>query len=363
MAWTKPLHDRAAVNTAGATIIDPKATSEALVKAHDVINNWRAAHGLPLTVFGRRLRTKSKRIDSAVNVGQRTKRLVSIKAKLEKMDTLKLATMQDIGGCRAIVNDVGSVWRVVDEFVNKGGGGGHTLEKVNDYINTPRDTGYRSVHLIWRYVAPEQNKAHNGLRIEMQIRSYLQHVWATSVEMVGAFTGDALKASSGSADWKRMFALVSTALALQEDTAPVPGTPTRVRDLVAEMEVLSEKLKLAETLRGFGSVIEHLAIDAQNGGYLLVLLDIPAKTTSASWFHERELEAANAAYVKLEKEIGHESNVQAVLVSVESVAELQEAFPNMFMETSNFVRLVEHSIEGMKAEGNIHLEWKPSTKA
>ena len=38
---------------------------------------------------------------------------------------------------------------------------------------------------------------HDDLRIEMQIRTKLQHIWATAVETMGTFLGQALKSRQG----------------------------------------------------------------------------------------------------------------------------------------------------------------------
>ena len=52
---------------------------------------------------------------------------------------------------------------------------------VDDYITTPKDSGYRGVHLIYRYYS-DKNETFNGLKIEVQIRTALQHAWATAVD-------------------------------------------------------------------------------------------------------------------------------------------------------------------------------------
>jgi hypothetical protein len=66
---------------------------------------------------------------------------------------------------------------------------------------------------------------YNGLRIEMQLRSRLQHAWATAVETVGTFLRQALKSSQGEGAWLKFFALMGSALARREHTPLVPGTP------------------------------------------------------------------------------------------------------------------------------------------
>jgi hypothetical protein len=72
---------------------------------------------------------------------------------------------------------------------------------------------------------------YNGLKVEIQIRTTLQHVWATAVETVGTFIQQALKSSQGEAEWLRFFALMATHMALREGRQPVPGTPQNSNEI------------------------------------------------------------------------------------------------------------------------------------
>ncbi|MBU6438396.1 MAG: hypothetical protein KGQ77_12790, partial [Betaproteobacteria bacterium] len=62
--------------------------------------------------------------------------------------------------------------------------------------------------------------AFNNQKIEVQLRTRLQHAWATAVEIVDAFTGQALKSglklNSGDPKWRRFFALMSSVIAIRE---------------------------------------------------------------------------------------------------------------------------------------------------
>jgi hypothetical protein len=69
----------------------------------------------------------------------------------------------------------------------------------------PQKSGYRGIHLVYRYNG--RKTEYNGLKIEIQIRTVIQHAWATAVETVGMFTQQALKSSQGEQDWLRYFAL------------------------------------------------------------------------------------------------------------------------------------------------------------
>ncbi len=57
-------------------------------------------------------------------------------------------------------------------------------------------------YLIYRYFSDRQTK-YNTLKVELQLRSQLQHAWAAAVETVGAFVQQALKSSLGEEEWLR----------------------------------------------------------------------------------------------------------------------------------------------------------------
>jgi len=127
-------------------------------------------------------------------IAQRIKRLWSITHKLYRMPGLKLTQMQDLGGCRAILLNVNKVKEVVGHL--KDSNMKHTLSKTNDYITEPKVSGYRGVHMIYEFHSDNlKTEIYNGQRIEMQLRSRHQHAWATAVETVGTFSGQALKSS------------------------------------------------------------------------------------------------------------------------------------------------------------------------
>lgn len=116
MAWTSPGHSRTAVDRAGATYVDPDASSEERELALTVINNWRSSHSFPLNTLQMNLRNAAARHDDDPTVAQRIKRLPSIRHKLERIPGMKLSRMQDIGGCRAVLSSVNGVQELVEHY-------------------------------------------------------------------------------------------------------------------------------------------------------------------------------------------------------------------------------------------------------
>jgi putative GTP pyrophosphokinase len=108
------------------------------------------------------------------------KRAPSIVSKLQRFDGMNLARMQDIGGLRAVLGSVSRVRKLEAMYRNS------KFRHVLVYIAHPKSDGYRGIHLIYRYsnsLAP----AYDGLSLELQVRTRLQHAWATAVETMGTF--------------------------------------------------------------------------------------------------------------------------------------------------------------------------------
>ena len=111
-------------------------------------------------------------------------------------------------------------------------------------ISNPKADGYRSFHLVSKYRSNLPDKqVYDGLRIEIQIRSQLQHAWATAVETISTFTDQALKSGLGDDRWKRFFALMGSLMALREGCPIVPNTPTEKKELIKEISINYSKPK------------------------------------------------------------------------------------------------------------------------
>jgi Region found in RelA / SpoT proteins len=340
MEWVSPLYSRKKVDAAGeALVLQP--TTEELDSALTVVSNWRSAHSRPLYTFRFGLRRYAEEIDPNVLVAQRIKRLSSISLKLILRPNMKLSQMQDIGGCRAVVNSVDEVQKLYVRY--KSSEIKHKLITVDHYILTPKASGYRSLHLVYKYFS-DRKATHNGLRIEVQIRSQLQHAWATAVETVGTFIRQGLKSSQGEADWLRFFALMGTALAEREQSAPVPNTPTDPTELKRQLRELASKLDVSSRLQAYGKALNSVeGIGTNSDYYYLLELDPSAMKIRVSGYKQKDLEQATAHYLDIEKTISGTS-ADAVLVSVDSMASLRRAYPNYFLDTNRFVEAVNQAI-------------------
>jgi Region found in RelA / SpoT proteins len=290
MDWVSPQYSRSRVDSAGEILRSEPIDSQKMDEALTIINNWRSSHSRPLYTFRLGLRRHAERIDESALVAQRIKRLSSIALKLRLSRGMKLSRMHDIGGCRAVVGSTRLVAELVKRY--KSSDIKHKLLREDDYIAHPKGSGYRSFHLIYGYYS-DKKATHNGLRIEVQIRSQLQHAWATAVETVGTFIRQALKSSVGEDEWLRFFALMGSAIAIREGSPPVPDTPTEPIRLRDEIRRYAEKLDVANRLHTYGEALQAIeSPEVVNANYYLLELDPSKMQVKILGYTNRDLNKA-----------------------------------------------------------------------
>jgi RelA/SpoT family protein len=273
---------------------------------------------------------------------------------------MKLSQMQDIGGCRAVDRSVAAVRELAD-FYQHTSRIKHKLATIDDYITKPPTSGYRGVHLVYRYYSDERGptRNYNDLKIEMQLRSQYQHAWATAVETAGTFIRQALKSSVGERDWLRFFALMGSVLALREKTHLVPGTPTKRSELMEELNHYTTILNVEHRLPAYGDALRAIGQTAKDAHYYLLRLDPTSAELRITGFKADAIAEAERQYAEAEKHVKSHPGTDAVLVAVDSIAALRRAYPNYFADTRAFVRLLEQALRGYRkrsSNGQLELE-------
>lgn len=167
-------------------------------------------------------------------VAERLKRLDSIINKLKRFSNMSLWTIQDLGGCRVIVNEIDEVYSCADKYENSKKR--HILKREYDYINHPKSSGYRSLHRVYLFHSDSKNTYNRNMCIEIQYRTHLQHLWATAVETMGLARRESIKTGQGNDDIKRFFILISSLFALRENMPVVPGTSDNIEELVFDFD-------------------------------------------------------------------------------------------------------------------------------
>ena len=345
MAYDKPAYSFNQIDKAGKACFDEHLPAADRVGAIEAILNWRAAHSYPLNAIHMTLRNRTLKVDVNGTTAQRLKRSESILRKLRRQTTMQMSQMQDIGGCRSIVSTMGRLNRL--KFLYETHPLRHALTKTRDYIEEPKDDGYRSIHLMYRFSGKATSLPWDKLRIEVQLRTKLQHAWATSVETVDAFTQENLKFGKGASNWRRFFRLMGSVHAVLEKTPVVHGTPDDASALRKELRELEQELKVIRNLKSYATLAEHITRqqgDQQRDWYLIRMMPI-AGTVSVQGFLLNQFDDAKRLLAESEQEFESTSN-QVVLVATGSLNELRRAYPNYFADTAYFTNNLQKFLKG-----------------
>lgn len=338
--WKIPEYTKRQINDAGEIIRKDSISPQDRAMALKVIDNWRSAHAYPLHVFYMNLRRKAgSRTD--ILVAERLKRLDSIVGKLQREEGMQLYRMQDLGGCRMVLPTLDEVYSFSEMIQNSRVR--HELKKTNDYIQNPKKSGYRSLHLVYKFKTDTHGKEiynQYPMLIELQFRTHLQHIWATALETIGLFTNQALKAGRGSKDILRFFTVTSSLFAIKEGCQVVPGTVDDETELISEIEQINDQHHVLDMLRAIRTVIDHDATNTPDKrGYYILQLDYEKHTLRRWFFQPSELEKANKLYDYLEEKRGY-APLDIVLVRASSYSTVKAAYPNYFMDIGEFVDII-----------------------
>jgi len=168
--------------------------------------------------------------------GRPAKSTTSIIEKLQR-ETMRLSQMQDIAGCRLVVQDILAQDSVVAEL--------KAVLPGADVIDRRKypSHGYRAVHII---------AIAKGKPVEIQVRTELQHLWAQLSEKASDVFDPAVKYGGGPAEVPKFMSMVSERIAsleAREVRSSLDEESVRVRnkfrqdleDAIAELEDLSEE--------------------------------------------------------------------------------------------------------------------------
>ena len=334
---------------AGKCLIDVNISQddEAFLQATEVLSYWRYSHEEALESAFVLVQEVALKHDRRAIFAKRLKRLVSIRSKLQRFQKMKLNRMQDIGGCRIIVSSDKKLRRILKELKKKPefNGGGNFREK--DYIKTPKEDGYRSVHLTGKF----QNKS-----IEIQLRTKLQHYWATALEIVDIFTGQALKSNQGEKQWKHFFLNVSRQFAIMESIHLFDNLAVEEKQKLynqalqqskeninscLQVQKYSKELEVIDILEAYAGslqVVDTKLADKELGqGYLLLTIDLEKAMVTTAFYPSDKSKTAEEDYIENERKLAENGNHIVALVSTSALGDIKQAYPNYFADSREFV--------------------------
>ncbi len=339
--WIKPDdYTSKAVDKAGNIVIGKKEVIPLREKeAFDTFHNWRATHAYPMHIIMLTLKNTARKVSEEAISVQRLKRTKSLIRKLERFKGMKLSRIQDIGGCRIVMPNVKLTRRLGEEYIGTNKRHKRVKSRDGNYINKPKRDGYRGIHLVYAYHSNNKvGKIFNGRLIEIQLRSQLQHVWATALETVDLFTLQTIKFGGGDLKWRQFFKLVSSAFAMMEECPLVDGTTTNKKELYSQIRELSKELDVLERMNAWTYTIDNIKI--KKDSLILLKLDINKGTIHVSQYKNNPSGRRKSTedYSKEEGKHHDDPKYDVVLVGAENISDLKNGYRNYFADTQEFLK-------------------------
>ncbi len=337
LSWPAPLNSKNRVRTAGKRIAKSQNEHGFLFwniyisrDEYDILENWRTSHGAVLNTAQAWLRRLEK--EQRPVVGQRLKRFGTIVDKLAKGRSHDLSTMHDIAGVRLIFRNEAELWQFREKMDASRAKHTRTNELNRfDYISSPKDTGYRGVHDVFERQVGQNtsSSAWNGLKFEVQLRTTVQHAWATAVEVFDSVQQARFKFEGSNASAYKQFLLISELFARvhEKRTSCIPD--------MEDIQLLEQCLELeAET--GMITMFRSLSIAQTHDALKQNSILQRCKDGSLLVWPFRNFSTAVRAISEIEE---RDETADAVLVSSKTPQHIRDAFRNYFDDTSDFVDL------------------------
>lgn len=322
-----------------------------------VFSEWRSSHAILTRELAKTLKIKrKKKNDKQFIISRRLKRQPSIFAKLTRFPNMQLNTMQDIGGVRIILKNQKEVYTLSDELNILYGSNKKAMfvlkKPINDYIQKPKEDGYRSIHHVYSYSGSSKKKEFlKGMFIELQIRTQIQHIWATTLEIFDIKNESSLKIGEGNQEHREFFKLCSLILSfIDKTTTEIEKTNFVLEEVYDKLVTLNNKYNILGLLRGLNVSINH--IDKKNKNDFFIL-ELDYSTSKLNITIPNSEEDAKYIYAGREQDIRlRNESKEVVLVSGENMKAIEKAYPNYFLDAKKFIAFIS---DFLKKDGAI---WK-----
>ena len=303
------------INNVGKTIRN-KSFGE---KEQSQLNLYRSLHIPIMKALSDVVR--NKKIKPKITA-RRLKRFSSIEKKLNRFKTMRLSQMQDIAGVRAVFDNIQEVYDFSNDMEKTyKNNRNFKFSGCKDYISQPKNDGYRSIHQIFTYKKGQYEQDCKGLSVELQIRTLLQHYWATAIEILSFKTAFNLKLGEGEEYHKEFFRLCSVLIAHQEKTT----IHEKYKDL--SMSQIIQKIASLDKTHNIIANLSALTITSKNIQadiinkhfyYYVMELNLDSNKLAIRGFKQKEANEAKLYYAMVEHR-RDKSNIDVVLISIDKV--------------------------------------------
>ena len=351
MSFPEPPKPKAAIRRAGVLI----AQNSASHADYDLVDKWRASHGYVINNFQIFLRRKIEKSKKNVEFAQRLKRRNTVIDKLKRVDTsgthliTDVTSMHDFAGCRMIFENLQDLndFRAYVQSPNVMRNVEHKLRhdpSKYDYIATPKKTGYRGIHDVYKHYPRGSNRSEgekpwDGLLVEIQYRTRAQHAWATAVEISDVLDGEKTKFEMDQSSRGRFFALASEIIARDIEGVSNAFIGFETEALKDELDELGQNLGILRRLEALKQFEDeeklgrHNVLNIfQNDEGKLELEVIPFKSATLAVERATKLEESG-------------KSLNAVYVGAENPRQLRSAYRNYFNDPMDFVKMIKGELD------------------
>ena len=318
-------------------------------------DNFREAHNIIIKLFTTEL--EKLEFSEQYLIASRNKRIETIISKLCRPEKTKLERIHDIAGTRIIFENITSLESYINilentELVN-------FKEKINkdkdqyNYIKRPKPDGYRSIHKVFYYSSDipycTSNKKNFNLKnkkIELQLRTKLQHIWATTIEIYDIISKSNIKTGThNKLETKEGLFFKKCSLIFE---GIENNDEEKIKINIYEIFKNKDLKEIYNKLKGIKNIKNIKLPKTLENDEVFILITYPSegKTTffTTAKYEDKEIEKQdtfliNASYRRLEEK-NTKGKYILLLLTLRDIRKLEEVYPNYFLNTNEFTNIL-----------------------
>lgn len=316
-------------------------------------DNFREAHNIIIKLFT--IELKKVNFSKQHLTASRNKRIETIISKLCRPEKPKLDRIHDIAGTRIIFENIKSLEDYIDilentELVN-------FKEKINEdknrynYIKNPKSDGYRSIHKVFYYssnipYSTLNEKSFNleNKKIELQLRTRLQHIWATTVEIYDIINKSNIKTGThNKLETKEGLFFKKCSLVFEGiESNDVEKIKININEIFRDKDLV----EIYNRLKGIKN-IKNIQLPKTLGSDEVFILITDLNKGKTTFFTTEPIEKndkqdtflINASYRRLEEK-NTKGEYILLLLTLGDIKKLKNVYPNYFLNTNKFISIL-----------------------
>lgn len=316
-------------------------------------DNFREAHNIIIKLFT--IELKKVNFSKQHLTASRNKRIETIISKLCRPEKPKLDRIHDIAGTRIIFENIKSLEDYIDilentELVN-------FKEKINEdknrynYIKNPKSDGYKSIHKVFYYSSNIPYSTLNEKRfnlenkkIELQLRTRLQHIWATTVEIYDIINKSNIKTGThNKLETKEGLFFKKCSLVFEGiESNDVEKIKININEIFRDKDLV----EIYNRLKGIKN-IKNIQLPKTLGSDEVFILITDLNKGKTTFFTTDPIEKndkqdtflINASYRRLEEK-NTKGEYILLLLTLGDIKKLKNVYPNYFLNTNKFISIL-----------------------